>query len=109
MASKTWQSIVQATQRDVDQLARLIHGSFADVARRFDLTPGNCPRHPLNCTREWAEADLEHFYEVLGFVEGQNPNLSPPALCSGVYAYSGVIRGRKRNSQCSCWKGCQPR
>ncbi len=58
MASNAMQSMAQSTQGDMDQLARLIRRSFADVARRFNLTPENCPRHPSNCTREWVEKDL---------------------------------------------------
>ncbi len=50
--------IVQATQDDSKRLAGLICGSFADVARRFDLTPENCPKHPSNYTRKWVERDL---------------------------------------------------
>lgn len=51
-------SIVAATKKDIDSLARLIRSSFADVARRFALTPENCPRHPSNYTREWVEGDM---------------------------------------------------
>lgn len=40
------------------RLARLIGDSFADVARRFDLTAQNCPRHPSNYTGKWIEKDL---------------------------------------------------
>ena len=57
--------IVQATQDDADRLTELIRRSFADVARRFELTPENCPKHPSNYTREWVEKDLErgvHYY-----------------------------------------------
>jgi hypothetical protein len=43
-------SIVAATKKDIDRLARLIRHSFADVARRFALTPQNCPKHPSNYT-----------------------------------------------------------
>lgn len=58
MVSSNKQPIVQATDRHIDLLDRLIRRSFADVARRFDLTPKNCPRHPSNYTREWIEEDL---------------------------------------------------
>ena len=59
MALSDQQLIVQATQRDIDQLTRLIRDSFADVAGRFELTPENCPKHPSNYTREWIQRDLE--------------------------------------------------
>ena len=29
------------------------------MARRFELTPENCPKHPSNYTREWVEGDME--------------------------------------------------
>ena len=51
-------SIVQATEKDIDRLTRLIRDSFADVALRFELTPDNCPKHPSNYTRTWVEKDL---------------------------------------------------
>ena len=59
MASSKPHSIVEATQRDIDGLARLIRRSFADVAKRFELTPENCPKHPSNYTRKWIEGDLQ--------------------------------------------------
>jgi GNAT superfamily N-acetyltransferase len=52
-------SIVAATKKDIDRLARLIRRSYADVARRFELTPQNCPKHPSNCSRKWIERDLQ--------------------------------------------------
>ena len=51
-------SIVQATEKDIDRLTRLIRESFADVALRFKLTPENCPKHPSNYNREWVKRDL---------------------------------------------------
>lgn len=59
MAWSTKQPIVEATSEEVDALTRLIRDSFTDVARRFDLTPENCPKHPSNYTREWVQGDLE--------------------------------------------------
>jgi N-acetylglutamate synthase-like GNAT family acetyltransferase len=52
-------SIVQATKRDIDDLAHLIRQSFTDVAIRFELTRENCPKHPSNCTRDWIQRDLD--------------------------------------------------
>ena len=58
MVVSTAQSIVQATDRDIDRLTGLIRSSFADVAQRFQLTPDNCPKHPSNYTCDWVENDL---------------------------------------------------
>jgi GNAT superfamily N-acetyltransferase len=72
-------SIVAATKNDIDCLARLIRHSFADVARRFALTPQNCPRHPSNYTPEWVESDLERGVRYfLLIVEGA------PVACVGL-------------------------
>jgi GNAT superfamily N-acetyltransferase len=51
-------SIRIADEADVGLLARIIRNSHADVARRFKLTPANCPKHPSNCAAEWIEVDL---------------------------------------------------
>jgi ribosomal protein S18 acetylase RimI-like enzyme len=45
--------ITEASEGDAELLARLIRESFADVARRFGLTPENSPTHPSNCQPEW--------------------------------------------------------
>ena len=47
-----------ADESDVDLLAEMIRKSHADVARRFNLTPENCPKHPSNCTTDWIKSDL---------------------------------------------------
>ena len=47
-----------ADSTDIRLLSRLIRESFLDVAKRFDLTLENCPRHPSNCTDEWIENDF---------------------------------------------------
>ena len=52
-------TIVQATEQEIDLLAALIRSSFADVARRFGLTPENCPKHPSNTTPYWVGHDLQ--------------------------------------------------
>lgn len=44
---------------DVTLLATTIRRAFRDVARRFGLTPQNCPKHPSNCTDEWICKDLD--------------------------------------------------
>lgn len=43
---------------DAERLAAMIRKSHADVARRFNLTPENCPKHPSNCTAGWIKSDL---------------------------------------------------
>lgn len=50
-------SIYDATPEDADMLAHVIRESFRDVAKRFLLTPQNCPKHPSNCTSEWIQSD----------------------------------------------------
>ena len=47
-----------ADEADIDLLAAIIKKSHADVARRFNLTPENCPKHPSNCSPAWIESDL---------------------------------------------------
>ncbi len=51
--------IRMATHNDIFLLARLIRESFADVARRFQITPENCPKHPSNCVDEWIHNDFQ--------------------------------------------------
>lgn len=50
-------TIRAATSADADTLAEIVCRSFADVARRFALTPENCPKHPSNCTVRWIEEE----------------------------------------------------
>ncbi len=76
------------TRKDIDVLAETIRDSFRGVARRFGLTPENCPRHPSNCTADWIERDMDRgvTYFVLeseGRVAG-SVALEPvrPGLCN---------------------------
>jgi len=55
---KTNETIKSAGRADIKLLAALIQASHADVARRFSLTPENCPKHPSNCRPDWIEGDL---------------------------------------------------
>ena len=57
---------------DEQLLAQLIRQAFTDVARRFGLTPQNCPKHPSNCTPQWLESDFSRgvTYFVME-IEGQ--------------------------------------
>ena len=50
--------IRNAAEADAGLLAGIIRQSHTDVARRFNLTPANCPKHPSNCAVEWIENDL---------------------------------------------------
>ena len=50
--------IREASSADIPVLSGLIRNAYADVARRFDLTPENCPKHPSNCRDEWIENDF---------------------------------------------------
>ena len=47
------------TQKDIAVLVETIRKSFHDVAKRFDLTQENAPRHPSNCTEELIQKDME--------------------------------------------------
>lgn len=75
-----------AGSADVPLLAGLIRDSFRDVAERFGLTPGNCAKHPSNCTEEWIRNDMTRgvMYYVLELdgtpggcvaLERENPDL----------------------------------
>jgi GNAT superfamily N-acetyltransferase len=44
---------------DAPAIAAVIRSAFLPVARRFNLTPGNCPRHPSNATTDWVRADMD--------------------------------------------------
>jgi GNAT superfamily N-acetyltransferase len=51
-------NIREANFKDASLLPFLIRESFRDVAKRFGLTQGNCPKHPSNCISDWVEKDL---------------------------------------------------
>lgn len=78
--------IRKAGQDDIPSLAQIIRHSYKDVARRFDLTPQNCPKHPSNYTNHWVQRDIDRgvvYYslekerEICGCValEKAGPNL----------------------------------
>jgi ribosomal protein S18 acetylase RimI-like enzyme len=50
--------IRNATEKDIPLLSSIIRGSFIDVAKRFSLTPQNCPKHPSNCEESWIVDEL---------------------------------------------------
>lgn len=50
--------IREAFGDDAEILAGIIRAANRDVAERFGLNAGNCPKHPSLCTAQWVEADL---------------------------------------------------
>jgi ribosomal protein S18 acetylase RimI-like enzyme len=51
-------TIATAAPDQAALLALLIRQSYADVARRFGLSPRNAPTHPSACTAAWVQADF---------------------------------------------------
>ena len=51
-------SIVPAGTQDIIRITAIIRAAFGVVARRFDLTPENCPKHPSNVSEHWVARDL---------------------------------------------------
>ena len=52
-------TIIEATPADIPRMVEIIRKAFYDVAVRFGLTEGNCPKHPSNCKVSWIEDALE--------------------------------------------------
>jgi N-acetylglutamate synthase-like GNAT family acetyltransferase len=50
--------ITPASVQDTIRITALIREAFGVVARRFDLTTDNCPKHPSNCSEHWVARDL---------------------------------------------------
>lgn len=50
--------IREASLDEAEILARIVSEANRDVAVRFGLDAGNCPKHPSSCTAEWIKADL---------------------------------------------------
>ncbi len=50
-------AIKPAGRGNAPLLALLIRQSYADVARRFGITPQNGPTHPSACTADWIRSD----------------------------------------------------
>lgn len=44
---------------DIPQITKVIRKSYLTVAKRYDLTEENCPKHPSNCSNAWVEGDFE--------------------------------------------------
>lgn len=51
-------TIKKAGQGDIPSLTQIIRHAYKDVARRFSLTPQNCPKHPSNYTDQWVQGDM---------------------------------------------------
>jgi GNAT superfamily N-acetyltransferase len=66
-------NIRAATLKDKEVLADIIQRSYQTVARSFNLTPDNCPRHPSNCTPEWIAHDLDRGVAYFLLSEHQYP------------------------------------
>jgi len=52
-------TIVSATPEDAEGIAAIIRESHHDVARMFNLTRENNPKHPSLCAPEWVLADFQ--------------------------------------------------
>lgn len=50
--------ISSASAQDIIRITALIRAAFGVVAKRFDLTASNCPKHPSNSTEHWVAADM---------------------------------------------------
>jgi N-acetylglutamate synthase-like GNAT family acetyltransferase len=73
-----------AGSQDIIRITAIIRAAFGVVARRFQLTPHNCPKHPSNCTENWVARDLARgvtYY--LATIDRQ------PVGCMGVELASG--------------------
>ena len=79
--------VIRSVRPDEKQvLAALIRDAYFDVARRFDLTTENCPKHPSNCTERWIERDFERGVRYF-FITGQHS----PIGCVGLEMASDTL------------------
>jgi predicted N-acetyltransferase YhbS len=97
--------ISPASAQDTIRITALIRSAFGVVARRFDLNPINCPKHPSNCTEHWVARDIARgvrYYlaavgkQVVGSMAVEHASASecylerlavhPEAQCQGVGA-----------------------
>lgn len=44
---------------DAEVIAHLIREANKPVAKEFDITSDNCPKHPSCCEKRWVEADFK--------------------------------------------------
>ncbi len=56
-------TIFRATRSDAELLATIISESNDDVAKKFDLTIDNSPKHPSFYTKEWVLSDFDRHEE----------------------------------------------
>ena len=71
-----------AAASDAATIARIVSESNRDVAAKFGLDAGNCPKHPSLCTPEWVADDFrrgeayflfEHAGEAVACVAYESP------------------------------------
>jgi N-acetylglutamate synthase-like GNAT family acetyltransferase len=65
--------IKAAELSDREMVAKIIRGSFRDVASRFSLTKENCPKHPSNCISSWIESDIKRGVQYFLLYKANNP------------------------------------
>lgn len=65
--------IREASLDEAEILARIISAANWDVAVRFGLNAGNCPKHTSFCTAEWVKADLLRGERYFVLEEGAVP------------------------------------
>jgi len=52
-------NIREAKKNDIPEITKVIRKSYHTVAKRYDLTRENCPKHPSNCETNWVLGDFE--------------------------------------------------
>ena len=72
-ASSVAVSIREAFGDEAEVLAGIISAANRDVAVRFGLDAGNCPKHPSFCTAEWIKADLSRGERYFALEDGAVP------------------------------------
>lgn len=65
--------IREAFADDADLLASIIREANRDVADRFGLDAGNCPKHTSFCTADWVRADLARGERYFILDDGSHP------------------------------------
>ena len=58
---------------DATLLAALIRKAYRDVAKKFALTPTNCPTHPSNCQPEWIKKSVDKGIEYFVLENNRTP------------------------------------
>ncbi|MCK5312289.1 MAG: GNAT family N-acetyltransferase [Desulfobacteraceae bacterium] len=52
-------NIKKADIHNAKLLSNIIRASHMDVAKKFNLTIENCPKHPSNCSVDWIKKDFD--------------------------------------------------